>query len=264
MVRKNIALRLMYVGTEFHGWQVQKNAVTVAETLEKAISGVVGHPVRVVGCGRTDAGVHARVYIANFHTDSKIPLERLPLAINARLPHSIVVTKATYVPEEFNAIGSCIQKEYTYLIYNSHMRNAFYVNRAYFCPKHLDEQRMAQAAAHFVGKHDFAAVRSVGTDVRSTVRTVHYCTVRRTEDLISVSICADGFLYNMVRAITGTLVYVGMGKLEPDEIPALLQGRDRTAAGPTLPPDGLYLTRLWYHEDVGVQPLSTLPIVPTL
>ncbi|MBQ1352182.1 MAG: tRNA pseudouridine(38-40) synthase TruA [Oscillospiraceae bacterium] len=264
MVTKNIALRLMYVGTDFHGWQVQKNAVTVAETLERAISGAVNHPVRVVGCGRTDAGVHARVYIANFRTNSKIPLDRLPLAINARLPHSIVVTKATEVPADFNAIGSCLQKEYTYLIYNSRLRNAFYVNRAYFYPQHLDEQRMMQAAAHFVGTHDFAAVRSVGTDVRSTVRTIRYCNVQRTEDLISISICADGFLYNMVRAITGTLVYVGIGKLDPDDIPALLEGRDRTAAGPTLPPDGLYLTRLWYHEDIGVQTAEAIPIVPTL
>lgn len=256
MVERNIALRLMYVGTDFHGWQVQKNAVSVAETLEKAIAGVVGHPVRVVGCGRTDAGVHAKVYITNFHTTSRIPLDRLPLAVNTRLPESIVATKATEVSEEFNAIGSCVQKEYTYLIYNSRIRNAFYINRAYFCPKQLDDGRMAEAAVHFEGTHDFAAVRSVGTDVRSTVRTVHHCHVQRTGDLISVSICANGFLYNMARAITGTLVYVGLGKLSPDAIPGLLLGRDRTAAGPTLPPGGLYLTRLWYREDVGVDQID--------
>ncbi|MGI6498820.1 MAG: tRNA pseudouridine(38-40) synthase TruA [Oscillospiraceae bacterium] len=252
MVARNIALRLMYVGTGFHGWQVQKNAVSVAETLEKAISGVVGHPVRVVGCGRTDAGVHAKVYIANFLTDSRIPVDRFPLAVNTRLPEGIVATKATEVPKSFNAIGSCVQKEYTYLIYNATIRNAFYVNRAYFCPKPLDVERMSRAAAHLEGTHDFEALRSVGTDVRSTVRTVHHCRVQRTGELISVSICANGFLYNMARAITGTLVYVGLGKLSPDEIPGLLLGRDRTAAGPTLPPGGLYLTRLWYREDIGV------------
>ena len=253
---KNIALRLMYVGTDFHGWQVQKNAVSVAETLERAISSVVGHPVRVTGCGRTDAGVHAKVYIANFRTRARIPLDRFPLAINTRLPDSIVVTKATEVPDQFNAISACVRKEYTYLICNSRLRNAFYVDRAYFCPQPLDHQRMAEAARFFEGTHDFAAVRSVGTDVRSTVRTVHHCTVQRKETRISVAICADGFLYNMARAITGTLVYVGLGKIQPYEIPALLRGGDRTAAGPTLPPGGLYLTRLWYREALGVEQIN--------
>ena len=253
---KNVAIKLMYVGTPFHGWQVQKNAVSVAGTLEKALHAVLGHRVKLTGCGRTDAGVHAKVYIANFYTNSSIPLDRLPLAVNTRLPDSIVVTKAVQVPDSFNAIGSCVQKEYTYLIYNSRIRNPFYVNRAYFYPKHLDEGIMAQAAAQFVGTHDFSAVQSTGTEVRSTVRTVHYCVVERQEDLISLRICANGFLYNMVRAITGTTVYAALGKLCPKEIPAILASQNRTAAGPTLPPGGLYLTRLWYREDVGVDRLE--------
>jgi len=247
---RNIALKLTYVGTAYHGWQIQKNAVTVEETLEHALATVVGHPVKCVGAGRTDAGVHARVYIANFHTTSTIPCERLPLAVNTRLPEDIVVTKATEVSEEFNAIGSCIQKEYTYQIYNSRIRDPFFVNRAWFYPKKLDETVLAAAAAQFVGTHDLAAVRSVGTETRSTVRTVHYFEVERKDNLILCRVCADGFLYNMVRAMVGTIVYASEGKLAPEDIPAILEGRCRTDAGPTAPPGGLSMTNLWYKESV--------------
>lgn len=241
----------MYVGTAYHGWQVQKNAVTVAETLEHSLASVVGHPVKCTGAGRTDAGVHAETYIANFRTSSRIPCDRIPLAVNTRLPDDIVVIKATEVPDGFNAIGSCLKKEYTYRIYNSHIRNAFYVNRAWFYPKHLDETVMQRAASHFVGTHDFAAVRSVGTETRTTVRTVHYFNISRSGELIECRVCADGFLYNMVRAIVGTMVYASHGKLEPEEIPALLEKGDRRLTGPTMPPQGLYLNRVWYEGDIG-------------
>ncbi len=247
---RNIALKLTYVGTAYHGWQIQKNAVTVEETLEHALASVVGHPVKCTGAGRTDAGVHARVYIANFHTTSTIPCERLPLAVNTRLPEDIVVTKATEVPEDFNAIGSCLKKEYTYQIYNSRIRDPFYVDRVWFYPKKLDETVMAAAAAQFVGTHDFAAVRSVGTETRTTVRTVYYFEVERKDNLILCRVCADGFLYNMARAMVGTIVYASEGKLTPEEIPAILEGRCRTDAGPTAPPGGLYMTKLWYNEPV--------------
>ncbi len=250
MEERNIALKLMYAGTAYHGWQVQKNAVTVAETLDKALSSVVGHPVRCVGAGRTDAGVHARVYVANFRTTSSIPLDRLPLAVNTRLPDDIVVVKATRVSDGFNAIGSCRKKEYTYLIYNSRLGDAFYVNRAWFYPRRLDEAVMARAAEQFVGTHDFRAVRSVGTETRTTVRTVHYFRVEREGDLIKCRVCADGFLYNMVRAMVGTIVYAAEGKLAPEDIPAILDSGDRTLAGPTVPPGGLYMTGLWYDEPV--------------
>lgn len=247
---RNIALKLMYVGTAYHGWQVQKNAVSVAETLEKALSTVVCHPVKCTGAGRTDAGVHAEVYIANFHTRSSIPTDRIPLAVNTRLPDDIVVVKATEVPEHFNAIGSCLRKEYTYRIYNSRLGNAFYVNRAWFYPKHLDESIMQRAADCFVGTHDFSAVRAVGTEVRSPVRTVHYFNITRTGDLIECRVCANGFLYNMVRAMVGTCVYAAEGKFAPEDVSAILESRNRTAAGPTVPPGGLYMTQLWYDEDV--------------
>ena len=165
---------------------MQKNAVTVAETLEKALSTVVCHPVKCTGAGRTDAGVHAEVYVANFRTTSTIPCDRIPLAVNTRLPDDIVVVKATEVPDGFNAIGSCRKKEYTYRIYNSRLGNAFYVDRAWFYPKHLDESVMQRAASQFVGTHDFRAVRSVGTETRTTVRTVHYFQVERKGELIGV------------------------------------------------------------------------------
>lgn len=247
---RNIALKLMYAGTAYHGWQIQKNAVTVAETLERAISGVVCHPVRCVGAGRTDAGVHAEVYIANFHTDARIPCERLPLAINTRLPEDIVVTKATEVPPEFNAISACEKKEYTYRIYNSRLGNAFYVNRAWFYPRPLDDQIMQRAASQFVGTHDFAAVQSVGTAVRSTVRTVYYFEITRHGAMIECRVCANGFLYNMVRAMVGTCVYAAEGKFPPEAVADILAGKNRTDAGPTAPPDGLYMTQLWYKEAV--------------
>ena len=160
------------------------------------------------------------------------------------------MVKAAYeVADDFNAIGSCIQKEYTYRIYNSRIKNPFYVHRAYFYPKKLDEDLMDRAARMFEGTHDFAAVRSVGTNVRSTVRTIHYCRVTRNGELLELKVCADGFLYNMVRAITGTVLYAAEGKLTPEDIPEILNSGNRTLAGPTAPPGGLYLTRVWYEDE---------------
>lgn len=247
-MERNIALALMYNGTAYHGWQVQKNAVSVAQTLEQALSTVVGHPVKCTGAGRTDAGVHAEVYVANFRTSSSIPMEKLPLAVNTRLPNDIVVVRAVQVPDSFNAIGSCRKKEYTYRIYNSRLGNPFFVDRAWFYPRRLDEEIMARAAAQFVGTHDFRAVRSVGTQTKTTVRTVHYFDVSRRGDLIECRVCANGFLYNMVRAMVGTVVYAAEGKLRPEDIPQILDSGNRTLAGPTVPPGGLYMTRLWYPE----------------
>lgn len=248
---RNVALRLMYDGTSYHGWQVQKNEITVAETLEKALSKICGAPVKLVGCGRTDAGVHALNYCANFKTDATIPTDRIPLAVNALIPPDIAVLDAVEAPEDFNAILSCKKKEYTYKIYNARIRNPMYVNRAYFCPVPLDLKAMQEAAAAFCGKHDFAAVRSVGTNVKTTVRTVYYCEVSKEGNLIELRVCADGFLYNMARAITGTVIYAGLGKIRPADIGRILESADRRLAGPTVPPQGLYLTKLWYDGVVG-------------
>ena len=193
-MRRNIALRLQYDGTAYHGWQVQKTDVTVAETLERALTKVCGEPIKVVGCGRTDAGVHAKRYCANFRTGCTIPIDRVPLAVNARLPADIAVVDAVAAPEDFNAIGSCIQKEYVYQIYNSRIRDAFLEHRVCFYPQPLDFERLARAGCAFEGTHDFAAVRSVGTETRTTVRTVHWCRAERDGPLISSAGCADGFL----------------------------------------------------------------------
>lgn len=258
---RNIALTLRYLGSAFHGWQVQKDLVTVAGTLENAAAMVVGHPVHMTGCGRTDAGVHAKIYLANFRTESTIPCERLPYALNTHLPADIVVTGAREVSDGFNAIGSCVRKEYAYLIYNSRIRDPFYVNRAWFYPKYLDEKIMQAAADQFVGTHDFAAVRSVGTDVKSTVRTVFDYKVRREGDLIELRVSANGFLYNMARAMAGTVVYAAEGKFPPEAIGKILESGNRTAAGPTVPAGGLYMTHLWYDNGIEKFELDAGPLI---
>ena len=248
---KNIALRLRYDGTAYHGWQRQKDLPTVQQTLEEAVEKVCGSAVHVTGCGRTDAGVHALRYCANFRGECTVPLDRLPLALNARLPGDVAVTAACAVDEGFNAIGSCVKKEYIYRILNRRIPDPFLEKRVCFYPSALDIRSMERAAAAFVGTHDFAAVRSVGTETKTTVRTVYWCEATRRGDLITVRVCADGFLYNMVRAMVGTMVYASYGKLVPEEIPALLATRDRRLTGPTMPPQGLYMNRVWYDGPAG-------------
>lgn len=250
-MRRNIAIRLSYLGTAYHGWQIQKNDITVQQTVKTALEKILKEPVSLTGCGRTDAGVHAEMYCADFKTGSTIPCQRLPLALNALLPGDITATDACEAPPEFNSILSCKKKEYTYRILNSPFRNPFLKDRAYFYPVSLDIDRLERAAKEFVGTHDFAAVRSVGTNVKSTVRTVYYFDVEKNGDIISLRICANGFLYNMARAMVGTVIYASIGKLEPEEIGKILESGDRCLAGPTVPPHGLYLTRVWYDGAVG-------------
>jgi len=161
------------------------------------------------------------------------------------------VQEACEAPEDFCAIRSCIQKEYTYRLLNSRLRDPFLHNRVCFYPSPLDRERLKAAGLAFVGTHDFAAVRSVGTDTKTTVRTVYWCDTETDGDLISIRVCADGFLYNMVRAIVGTMVYAAHGKLEPEDIPALLERGDRRLTGPTMPPQGLAMSRIWYPGEVG-------------
>lgn len=248
---KNIALRLRYDGSCYHGWQVQKNAITVAQTMEEALAKVCGERVKLTGCGRTDAGVHALRYCANFHSDCTVPVDRMPLAVNSRLPDDIAVVDAVEVPDDFNAIGSCVKKEYVYKILNSRIPDPFLADRVCFYPQRLDISLMQAAARAFEGTHDFKAVRSEGTQTKTTVRTVYWCRAEKDGDLITVSICANGFLYNMCRAMVGTMVYASYGKLIPEEIPALLEKRDRRLTGPTMPPQGLYLNRVWYDGAAG-------------
>lgn len=255
---KNIALRLRYDGSRYHGWQVQKNAITVAQTMEEALAKVCGERVKLTGCGRTDAGVHALRYCANFHSDCTVPVDRMPLAVNSRLLDDIAVVDAVEVPDDFNAIGSCVKKEYVYKILNSRIPDPFLAARVCFYPQRLDISLMQAAARAFEGTHDFRAVRSEGTQTKTTVRTVYWCRAEKDGDLITVSICANGFLYNMCRAMVGTMVYASYGKLIPEEIPALLEKRDRRLTGPTMPPQGLYLNRVWYDGAAGAM-MEKLP-----
>lgn len=248
---RNIALCLRYDGSAYHGWQVQKNEISVAQTVEEAIYKVTGEHLRVTGCGRTDAGVHALRYCANFHSETRIPMERIPLAINSRLPEDIAVIDAVEAPESFNAISSCIKKEYIYKIHNSNIRDPFLHERVCFYPQFLDMELMQRAAKAFEGTHDFKAVRSEGTQTKTTVRTVYWCRAEKEGDMITVSICANGFLYNMCRAMVGTMVYASYGKLLPEDIPMLLEKGDRRLTGPTMPPQGLYLNRVWYDGAPG-------------
>ena len=255
---KNFALRLRYDGSRYHGWQVQKNAITVAQTMEEALAKVCGERVKLTGCGRTDAGVHALRYCANFYSDCTVPVDRMPLAVNSRLPDDIAVVDAVEVPDDFNAIGSCVKKEYVYKILNSRIPDPFLADRVCFYPQRLDISLMQAAARAFEGTHDFKAVRSEGTQTKTTVRTVYWCRAEKDGDLITVSICANGFLYNMCRAMVGTMVYASYGKLIPEEIPALLEKRDRRLTGPTMPPQGLYLNRVWYDGAAGAM-MEKLP-----
>ncbi len=255
---KNIALRLRYDGSRYHGWQVQKNAITVAQTMEEALAKVCGERVKLTGCGRTDAGVHALRYCANFHSDCTVPVDRMPLAVNSRLPDDIAVVDAVEVPDDFNAIGSCVKKEYVYKILNSRIPDPFLADRVCFYPQRLNISLMQAAARAFEGTHDFKAVRSEGTQTKTTVRTVYWCRAEKDGDLITVSICANGFLYNMCRAMVGTMVYASYGKLIPEEIPALLEKRDRRLTGPTMPPQGLYLNCVWYDGAAGAM-MEKLP-----
>ena len=244
----NIALILSYDGTAYHGWQTQKNVSTVQQTLTDALQSLLGQDVSVSGVGRTDAGVHARRYVANFHADCSIPMDRLPLAVNAHLPMDIAVFGAAVVPDSFDARFQCTRKEYTYLIYPGTIRDPFAVRRSYFYPYPLDVDAMNRAAQYFIGKQDFAAVRSMGTPVKSTVREIFTCSVDTYAPFVRIRVSADGFLYNMVRAISGTLLYAGQGKFPPEHIRQILTSCDREQAGPTLPPQGLFMSRLWYDD----------------
>ena len=245
----NTAIILSYDGTAYHGWQTQRNASSVQQTVTEALASLLGQDVSVSGVGRTDAGVHARRYVANFHGTHTIPMDRLPFAINAHLPMDISVSGAALVPDDFDARFNCTRKEYTYLIAPGKIRDPFAVSRSYFYPYSLDVDAMQQAAQYFIGRQDFAAVRSMGTPVKSTVREIFTCSVDTLGSYVRIRVSADGFLYNMVRAIAGTVLYAAEGKLTPEDIPQILDSGNRTLAGPTVPPGGLYLTKLWYEDE---------------
>jgi len=246
---RHIALTLSYDGSAYHGWQMQANATTVQGTLAEALTKITNAPTQPVGCGRTDTGVHAKFYVASFFTESKIPLDRFPMALNTVLPHDIVVHKAYEVPNEFHPVHSCIRKEYTYALYRDKTPNPFLHQRALFYPYHIDASELRHAAAQFIGTHDFSSMRSLGTPVKSTVRTVYEFEISEHQTALSFRIAANGFLYNMARTMVGTLLSVAQGKISPYEITNILESKDRSLAGATAPAHGLYMTDACYGKE---------------
>ena len=245
---RNILLTIAYDGKNYHGWQIQKNALSVQEVFQNALFRVTGEENDIKGCSRTDTGVHANMYCVSFKTEHRIPVERIPAAVNNYLPDSIAVLSAKEADEGFHARYSCKGKEYVYKIWNNHIRNPFLNGYAlhYWC--RLDMQAMKSAAEHFVGKHDFTSFCTVDNNRKKGDfhRTVECLAIKREGDLVSITIRADGFLYNMVRIIVGTLIYVSEGKIAPNDIPGIIEARERTLAGPTAPPVGLYLNKVFY------------------
>ena len=243
---RNIKLFIQFDGTNYHGWQVQPNANTVQSEVSRAVSVVVGENIKVIGCSRTDAGVHAKCYVCSFKTASPIPEEKLPFAINAYLPPDIVCFCAEEVSSDFHAIASTRRKRYIYRIENSKIPDPFLRNRVWNYKGALDVSKMQEAAVHFLGMHDFVAFSAAGAQVKSTVRTIFEISVKCEGNIITVDVLGDGFLYNMVRIITGTLVWVGLGKIQPSDIPDIINSKKRENAGVTAPPDGLYLWEVEY------------------
>ncbi len=249
---RTVALLLSYDGRAYHGWQSQANSRSVQDTINEAASSLFNEEIKVVGCGRTDTGVHAKNYIASLRTTSNIPVEKIPLGLNAYLPKDISVRKAFEVSSDFHPVHSCIRKEYTYYIYSSPVHDPFLEGRALHTRLPLNIGLMQTAADGFVGKHDFSAVRSLGTPVKSTVREIFCCEISEEGNLVAIRIAADGFLYNMARAIVGTLLDVSAGKIPAEEISDILLSKDRSRAGATAPAHGLYMTNVTYPEHFGI------------
>ena len=248
---RNILLTIRYNGVRYHGWQVQKNAVTVQGALQDSAVRLFGKRPDFKGCSRTDSGVHANMFCVNFHTDSQIPVSRLPDAFNHFLPNDIVVYDATLVPDDFHARYSCHGKEYKYIIQNSRFDNPFMQGLVYKYERPIDAQLLNTAAKKFIGTYDFSAFCAANDSVEDHTRTIYDCNVSREMENIIVTISGDGFLYNMVRIIVGTLLFVNEGKISAEDIQAIIQSRDRSKAGPTVPPDGLYLNKVYYNFNEG-------------
>lgn len=246
---RNLLFRCSFDGRDYHGYQVQKNAYTVTEALQNAIEKVTGKRDDIVGCSRTDAGVHALEYFFNMRTESTIPSERFALALNRVLDKGLVIRDCREVPEEFHARYCAVGKQYFYLIYEDEFRNPFYEGLALHYRRGVDVELMNRAASHFLGTHDFVGFSNVGSDVEDTVRTLTEFSVTRENGFVRFSVTGNGFLYNMVRILVGTLLKVNEGRLAVDELDALIASCDRHAAGITVPACGLYLNRVFYPED---------------
>ena len=243
---RNLLLTISFDGSAYHGWQVQENAVTVQQTLQDAWETVCHSRDNVIGCSRTDAGVHANMYCCNFRTENDIPCEKLVAALNANLPDDIAVSDCREVPYEFHARYDCKSKEYIYRIWNKPEKNPFLYKYSLHYKYPLDEAFLSSQAEQFIGQYDYSAFCAAGSSVEDTVRNVTEAQVTREGDLVIFRVRADGFLYNMVRIMTGTLIDISAGKIEPGTIKDIILSKDRSRAGATARPEGLFLNKIIY------------------
>ena len=243
---RNVKLTIEYDGTNYCGWQKQNNEKTIQEEIEKAIYKAVGEVVEVIGSSRTDAGVHARKMVANFKTNATIPFDKFKYAINDKLPDDIAIIESEEVSEDFHARYDSKGKTYCYSIINRQQKPAIGRNYVYHFKWDLDIEKMREACKYFIGKHDFKAVRSLGSSVKTTERTIKELYIESEGEKINIFITADGFLYNMVRIIVGTLLKVGRGKIPVEDIEKIILLGDRKKAGPCVPAQGLILEKVYY------------------
>ncbi len=244
---RNLLVTISYDGRQFHGWQIQQNAVTVQEVFQNALQKIIGNDFDVKGCSRTDSGVHANMYCISVKTSHPILPQRLKAALNRWLPKSVAVLECIEKELDFHARYSCKSKEYIYKIWNSEVRNPFLDGYALHYRYPIDEKLLHTASQAFVGTHDFTSFCTLDSREKGDMtRTVKSFSVTRDKELVTMRVEADGFLYNMVRIMVGTLLRVQQGKINPDEIPAIIEKKDRKFAGPTAQPCGLYLNKVNY------------------
>lgn len=242
----NIKLYLQYDGTDYHGWQVQPGKATVQGAVSEALEKITHEKIMPVGCGRTDAGVHASGYVCSFMTNSKIPVDRIPFALNSNLPGDIVCTGAEYVEDNFRANDSAVGKTYRYTIDNGVFPNVFKRRYAWHYKYPLDVEKMRRAAEAFIGEHDFIGFASSGFSAKTTVRTIHCIDIKKQDSIITIDVTGNGFLYNMVRIIAGTLVYAGGGRINAEDMGEIIASKTRERAGITAPSHGLCLKEVFY------------------
>lgn len=246
-MERNLLFTIQYDGSGYHGWQVQENAPSVQGVFQEALRNVLGTQPDIKACSRTDTGVHARAFCISMKTEHNIPTTRLVGAMNHFLPPDIAVLACREVPLDFHARYSCLGKRYVYEIWNREIRNPFLHDRALHYYHRIDERKLDAAAQHFIGAHDFTSFCTLDKrEAGDFTRTVTESRVTREGDMVRFTVAADGFLYNMVRIMTGTLLAVQQGRFEPDDIPTILAQRSRKCAGPTAPACGLYLDEVFY------------------
>ena len=243
---RNIKLIIEYNGKGFNGWQKQPNKLNIQGEIERAIGELTNEEINLIASGRTDAGVHSFGQTANFYTNSKIPIEKFAIAINSKLKKTIVIKSAEEVDEKFHSRYSVHNKRYRYIINNSEQGTAIYKDLEYHMPVKLNVDKMKEAIKYFEGKHDFSAFKASGTSSKSSVREIYKAEIIDKDEKIYIELTGNGFLYNMLRIIAGTLVDVGLGKIEPEDIPKIIESKKRENAGKTLPPHGLYLMEVNY------------------